>query len=162
MLRCKGCLIDKIEADFSRDSKAKSGHFYKCKSCTRKHRRAYYLSRQAFEKERAIEYYNVNKEKQRSYNKEYLRLHKGEVNARIAKRNALKKKAMPVWADQSAIERFYKQASDLSKQTGLKYEVDHIVPLQNHLVCGLHVPANLQVITANENRKKKNKFNQGF
>jgi hypothetical protein len=89
----------------------------------------------------------------------------GHVRRR-AKRNAtsrvydLKKSyAMPGWADKEAIERFYVEAREMTIRTGVKHQVDHVIPLKHKLVCGLHVPANLQVITATENLRKKNSFN---
>lgn len=40
------------------------------------------------------------------------------------------------------------------------FEVDHVIPLTNDIVNGLHVPWNLQVLPISVNRSKKNKFNQ--
>jgi hypothetical protein len=45
-----------------------------------------------------------------------------------------------------------------AKATGEKYVVDHIVPLRSDVVCGLHVPWNLRVITHEKNLLKLNKF----
>jgi hypothetical protein len=42
--------------------------------------------------------------------------------------------------------------------TGVKFHVDHMIPLQGSLVCGLHVWNNLQAIPRELNQSKKNKF----
>ena len=71
------------------------------------------------------------------------------------------RKATPPWLtdDQKLLMRkLYLQAIELTKITGERYVVDHIVPLINDSVCGLHVPWNLRVITQDENLKKSNKL----
>ena len=56
------------------------------------------------------------------------------------------------------MQEIYAEASHLSKETGVRYEVDHIVPLTNPLVCGLHCEFNLRSIPSQANRSKANKF----
>lgn len=74
------------------------------------------------------------------------------------KREAAKKQRTPTWADHAAMRAIYKQAAKLTRETGILHHVDHIVPLLGKDVCGLHVPNNLRVVTADENMRKKNKW----
>jgi 5-methylcytosine-specific restriction endonuclease McrA len=64
----------------------------------------------------------------------------------------------PKWADQGEIDRIYARCRYVTRRTGIKHHVDHIIPMTHPLVCGLHVPENLQIITASENSKKGNNF----
>lgn len=59
--------------------------------------------------------------------------------------------------DLQKMEPFYKKARALTKSTGTKYSVDHIVPLQGINVCGLHASWNLQVMTIAANLAKGNR-----
>ena len=69
--------------------------------------------------------------------------------------------ATPKWItkeEKLAMRQLYLDAQRLTKLTGERYVVDHIVPLINDAVCGLHVPWNLRVMTQEENLKKSNKL----
>lgn len=64
--------------------------------------------------------------------------------------------ATPPWADSLAIWEIYERARRTTAEFGLPFEVDHIVPLSSPIVCGLHVPANLQVRMGAVNARKSN------
>lgn len=64
-------------------------------------------------------------------------------------------RATPAWLDEVAKFRMRKIYEDAHAR-GL--QVDHIVPLASSIVCGLHVPWNLQALSEEENSKKGNKY----
>lgn len=59
---------------------------------------------------------------------------------------------------QAQIAQFYDQARAITTETGDQYSVDHIIPLIHPNVCGLHVPWNMQIMTARENSSKGNRW----
>lgn len=86
-----------------------------------------------------------------------LKHHVQSLSDASARRAGLNR-ATPRWADRKEIKRVYEECFDLTVRTGVKHEVDHIVPLNGLNVSGLHVHWNLQVISATDNRSKSNKF----
>ena len=80
----------------------------------------------------------------------------GAKAAFAAARRAKQRRATPVWADHAAIAAIYAEAAAKGMH------VDHIVPLQSPVVCGLHVEYNLQLLTPAENSRKKNYYWPGM
>ncbi len=81
----------------------------------------------------------------------------GEV-AKVQRRNAAKKCAIPSWSDKEKIKRVYEIAARITKVTGVPHHVDHVIPLRGRLVSGLHVHDNLRVIAFDCNCSKSNHY----
>ena len=82
-----------------------------------------------------------------------------QASANAWKRRA--RHAMPPWLTDKhkvQIREIYLAARDLTRRTGVKHVVDHIIPLRSEVVCGLHVPWNLQILTHIENSTKSNRL----
>lgn len=73
-------------------------------------------------------------------------------------RRAAERRATPPWADRKAIADTYKAAEAATAATGIVHSVDHIVPLNNPIVCGLHVAWNMRVLPLEENLRKGNGY----
>lgn len=74
------------------------------------------------------------------------------VKVRKALRNRRVRQATPPWVDMNAVKAIYIEAA----RTGMT--VDHVIPLNSPIVCGLHVENNLQLLTPRQNSVKSNKF----
>ena len=105
------------------------------------------------DQKRKISAYNTEKNKREDM--KALRAHYSNL------RRAEKLQRTPPWLTKEQKEQIkdkYRKARALYDFTGIKHDVDHITPLKGEKVSGLHVPWNLRVITASENRKKNNKY----
>lgn len=63
--------------------------------------------------------------------------------------------------DKRAIAAMYRERDRLTELTGIRFEIDHIVPLSHLDVCGLHHENNLQLLTCYDNQRKSNYFKPG-
>lgn len=99
-----------------------------------------------------------NREGRAAYHSRYSQENRDIINAKNAKRIAMKLRATVPWADHEKIRAIYAEAARLTRETGIKHEVDHIYPLQGKNGCGLHVETNLQILTKTENIRKRNRM----
>ena len=110
--------------------------------------------------EKFADWHAGNADRVRDQQRRYRAANPGKMNALSAKKRAAKRQATPPWLTEEhkrQIEAFYVLARRLSVETGIEHHVDHIEPLAGEDACGLHVPWNLQILTAAANIKKGNK-----
>lgn len=161
--KCGITYLDVITSFYSDKSKA-SGLSSSCKTCkdvcakTYSNKEANRTRRKAYAKV----YYEQNKQKW--IHSQTRQRYRGSTTYKTKQamyqrtREAKKMSATPAWVKYRDIQPFYVEARELTNITGVTYTVDHIDPLNHHLVCGLHCPSNLQVMTLSENSSKCNRF----
>jgi hypothetical protein len=152
----------------------------RCKECRAKKNLEWHRNNLARAKENRANYYKNNKEKEVAQAKDWRESNKerhAETNKAWKKANpsmnaknssarkSKKLQATPNWLTaihHAQIQEMYDVAVAKTVQTGIKYHVDHIFPLQGETFSGLNVPWNLQVITEFDNISKKNRFPKEF
>lgn len=178
---CNSCGQEKPAEDFYHDKTTPDGRHYSCKACQNERSRNWRLRNagkvSAGNAIRLAKWRSANKDRYHSHAKKWtasnaekvLSIHRGYKqrnknkvaawrNKHTASRRAAKRRAKPSWANDFFIREAYELAKLREDTTGIKWQVDHIVPLKSKLVCGLHVEHNLQVIPAFENGSKHNRY----
>lgn len=158
---CNKCREEKELSEFRKDSSRKDGYEYVCKTCIRKKDENRYWSNPDKERDRGIKYYWDNLERQRNNSKAYKKANPEKTALNHSEKLRIKKMGQPKWLsaiELAQIQEFYDIADMKTMQTGISHHVDHIHALRGNGFNGLHVPWNLQVITAEENMRKRNKL----
>lgn len=119
----------------------------------------YYNDKLDYNVIRSKKYYNENLESATLTKRIWRKNNLDKMAATSSKIRAIKKfRLINIEGDKQNIASIYKQAKILEKQTKIKHHVDHIIPLINDNVSGLHVSWNLQVLPVLSNLKKNNRF----
>lgn len=112
---------------------------------------------------KSAESYRRDPEHYKTRAKRWAEENRGKSNAIKKAYKAARLKACPQWARNDSdlraqMDEIYERAYRISLETGTPHHVDHIIPLRGKSVSGLHVPWNLQILTASENCSKSNKL----
>lgn len=172
---CSKCKQFKDQTSFSKNRSAKSGFTNNCKACCAAYQKInktivkrandkYYSKNSVKVNKRSIALRNMNIQKYKEYCKKYQKENSGKMSYHTSKYRTSKLHRTPKWLtprDLFKIELMYAIADRLSRITKIKHEVDHIIPLQGKNISGLHIFENLQLLTASDNRHKKNRFQLG-
>lgn len=176
---CSKCKTSKHISCFSADNgkkASKDGLRSRCKECRAEDNRSWHNRNKLRSLENSRKWKNKNPEKVKNQSKKWIENNKEAhkennriwkslnkaANCNISSRyRARKTISSPPWLtaiQKAQITEMYDIAAARTFQTGIRYQVDHIHPLQGENFSGLHVPWNLQIITAKENASKRNRL----
>jgi hypothetical protein len=157
--KTKGNCIDCLKLEWQNSNELRSEYFknYSQQESVKEKKHEWYISN----REQVIERAKTRPPEQlREYRNTWKKNNKVQVNADTKARRRKHREATPIWLSRkqkSEIRQIYQIAITMTQSTGEQYVVDHIIPLRSEIVCGLHVPWNLRVITREDNLIKSNK-----
>lgn len=158
--KTKGTCVECLKVEWKQAIKKRADYFvqYNKKEEVKEKKHNWYMNN----RERVIDSAATRPlEIKRQYQKAWKERNIVWVRADTKARRRKHREATPPWLtrkQKGEIRQMYQIAITMTKTTGERYVVDHIVPLRSDVVCGLHVPWNLRVMTQEENLKKSNKL----
>lgn len=175
MKTCVTCKNSKPVEEFNKDKSKTDGLNSSCRECRkeiykRSLGRGDNLNRS---RQKSLKWIKENKEKCRLATARWRAAHPEEnrevyrrwaaknrdvVNANKRYRLAKVKAVTPKWANKELMREFHRYAVLMTKLSGIRWEVDHQVPIKSSYVCGFNCEANLEIIPATENLKKSNRW----
>lgn len=123
-------------------------------------KREYYARTLEARRSAAKKWREANPDKPKAGLARFRKANPHKINAWAALRRARKTQAKLMLKPEhvAQMERLYARARELTAETGVRHEVDHIHPLVGPNFSGLHVPWNLQILTSYDNKRKGNKL----
>lgn len=121
-------------------------------------RREHYAQHRDEYKARAADWNAANSERRKQVAREWAARNPATVGANTRMRLA-RLSAASKWFgefDRFVMQEAFALAKLRKAATGIKWEVDHVVPIAGRGVCGLHIGRNIQVIPMTANRRKSN------
>lgn len=169
---CSKCKEDKSCDLFSKRYDRPKGYQSRCKDCEKEYRLlnkdkihkrniAFLERNQGYSKSYWAIYKKEKAKEIREYRKKYYNNNKHKTTCLVNKRKAIKSKTLlSLEGNVDRIEQIYKIAKRLEEIFGIKFHVDHILPVNGQGFNGLHCWWNLRVITSHTNLSKGNRFNE--
>lgn len=149
---CTSCYVFKPLDNFFKNKKRLAGVYPSCKECCSTAGKQRYITNKNSYSKKQRQYYLKNQEKIKLKTKSYSKQNRSKLNSYFYARDRDKKQRALTKIFLKEMRSLYKKA----KSNGLT--LDHIIPLNNKNVCGLHVPWNVQFLKFEENASKNNKF----
>lgn len=151
---CSVCETSLSQDNAYKNKHNKTGLYSRCKDCWNSYQRQRYAADPEPTKTRCRKYTAENPEKSRQTRRNHYKRNHGVYVAKSAKRRSLMKTELtPV--EKEWLQLYYIESRAMSKATGVVYEVDHVKPLAKG---GEHAPWNMQLLTAEENKHKADKW----